>query len=89
MIQAKNISKSFSAKKLFINLNICLEKGNFLIVHGKNGVGKSTLLKTLVGVISSDTGTQDYLYNQTENLSLGYLLEIQIHFSIDYQSWKI
>ena len=73
MIQAKNISKSFSSKKLFFNLNISLEKGSFLIVHGKNGVGKSTLLKTLVGVISSDTGTQDYLYKQPKNLSLGYV----------------
>ena len=69
MIQAKNISKSFSSKKLFFNLNISLKKGSFLIVHGKNGVGKSTLLKTLVGVISSDTGTQDYLYKQHKNLS--------------------
>lgn len=72
MIHAKNISKSFGQKKLFSNLNIYLEKGNFLIIHGRNGVGKSTLLKTLIGVISSDTGTQDYLSNKFETLTLGY-----------------
>ena len=72
MIHAKNISKSFGKKKLFSNLNIYLEKGSFLIVHGRNGVGKSTLLKTLIGVISSDTGTQDYLFNRFETLTLGY-----------------
>lgn len=73
MIHAKNISKSFGSKKLFSNLNINLKKGNFLIIHGRNGVGKSTLLKTLIGVISSDSGTQDYLSNQSRNLSLGYV----------------
>jgi ABC-type multidrug transport system ATPase subunit len=72
MIHAKNISKSFSTKKLFSNLNIYLEKGSFLIVHGRNGIGKSTLLKTLIGVISSDTGTQNYLSNRFETLTLGY-----------------
>lgn len=72
MIQAENISKSFGKKKLFSNLNICLEKGSFLIVYGRNGVGKSTLLKTLIGVISSDTGAQDYLFNRFKTLTLGY-----------------
>jgi len=73
MIHAKNISKSFGSKKLFSDLDINLKKGNFLIIHGRNGVGKSTLLKTLIGVISSDSGTQDYLSNQSRNLSLGYV----------------
>jgi ABC-type multidrug transport system ATPase subunit len=73
MIHAKNISKSFGKQRLFSNLNICLEKGSFLIVHGSNGAGKSTLLKTLIRVISSDTGTQDYLSNLSRDLSLGYV----------------
>ena len=73
MIHAKNISKSFSTIKLFSNLNINLKKGSFLVVHGRNGVGKSTLLKTLIGIISSDTGTQDYLSDRFKNLSIGYV----------------
>lgn len=73
MIHAKNISKSFSKIKLFSNLNINLKKGSFLVVHGRNGVGKSTLLKTLIGIISSDTGTQDYLSDRFKNLSIGYV----------------
>ena len=84
MIHAKNISKSFSTIKLFSNLNINLKKGSFLVVHGRNGVGKSTLLKTLIGIISSDTGTQDYLSDRFKNLSIGYVSGNTNSFLIDY-----
>lgn len=72
MIHAKNISKSFGSKKLFRNLNIFLNNGDFLLIHGKNGIGKSTLLKTLIGTISSDTGAQEYLSRKFTDLSIGY-----------------
>ena len=61
------------AKKLFSDLDIYLTNGNFLVVHGKNGVGKSTLLKTLIGVITSNTGSQDYLSERFKNLCIGYV----------------
>ena len=53
-------------KKLFRNL--LLEVGEKLAVLGTNGVGKSTLLKTLVGDLQPDSGTVKW----SENARIGY-----------------
>ncbi len=52
-------------KKLFRN---ALEVGEKLAVLGTNGVGKSTLLKTLVGDLQPDSGTVKW----SENARIGY-----------------
>lgn len=50
------LSKSFD-QPLIQNLDFIFEAGQKLAVIGGNGVGKSTLMKMLVGVLSPDAGT--------------------------------
>ena len=42
---ASNISKTFQGKCLFNDLSLSLSSGDFMMINGDNGVGKSTLLK--------------------------------------------
>jgi ATPase subunit of ABC transporter with duplicated ATPase domains len=51
-----NVSKAFD-KTLFSKLNFIFEAGQKMAVIGGNGVGKSTLMKMLVGVLEPDAGT--------------------------------
>ena len=44
-------------KKVINNLSFELIKGEKLLILGENGVGKSTLLKLIVGKLTPDTGT--------------------------------
>lgn len=62
------MSKGFDNGPLFKNLRMLLEVGDKLAVLGTNGVGKSTLLKTLVGELQPDTGFAKW----SENANIGY-----------------
>ncbi|MBN4083733.1 ATP-binding cassette domain-containing protein [Mycoplasma sp. CSL10137] len=56
MIEVQNISKIFSDKKLFENVNLKFTEGNTYGIIGANGAGKSTFLKILSGQIEATSG---------------------------------
>ena len=56
MIQANNLSKSFGPQELFTHLSFNLSKGERVGLVGRNGCGKSTLFKMILGEESSDSG---------------------------------
>lgn len=56
MIQAVDISKSFGARVLFEDVTFSLNKGERVGLVGRNGTGKSTLFKILLGTESYDQG---------------------------------
>jgi ATP-binding cassette subfamily F protein uup len=56
ILSAENISKSYSEKTLFHQLTFGIDDNDKIGLIGVNGTGKSTLLKTLVGVESLDEG---------------------------------
>ncbi|MCB9093063.1 MAG: ABC-F family ATP-binding cassette domain-containing protein [Halobacteriovoraceae bacterium] len=57
MIQFHDISKEFSDRLLFSNVNFTLNQGERIGLIGRNGTGKSTLLKIITGELSPDMGT--------------------------------
>ena len=50
MIQIKQLSKSFSTKKVLENVNLTINDGTIMGLVGINGAGKSTLLRLISGV---------------------------------------
>ena len=48
-----------------------VEKGEILGIIGKNGSGKSTMLKALAGIFSPDTGSIDLKNHSVSLLSIG------------------
>ena len=57
MIELTNVSKAYAQKELFSNLNFRLNKGNKIGLVGRNGSGKSTIFKMILGEESSDYGS--------------------------------
>ena len=53
----RDYSKSFGSRTLFRNVNLTLRAGDRVALLGPNGIGKSTLLKCLMGQETPDTGT--------------------------------
>jgi len=56
VLNIKNLSVNIGNKTLFKNLNFVFEPGRKIGVVGKNGVGKTTLLKAIMGLIKPYNG---------------------------------
>lgn len=56
LIEIKDLSKKFKDKEVIKNLDICIHKGDLILIQGINGCGKSTLLKIISGLMSYDSG---------------------------------
>lgn len=56
VIEAKNIKKGFEGRTLINDLSFSLPRNGIVGVIGPNGVGKSTLFKTIVGLEKLDGG---------------------------------
>jgi ABC transport system ATP-binding/permease protein len=55
-LSAESLSKSYNDRWLFKDLTIGISQGDKIALVGENGVGKSTLLKILIGQVQSDSG---------------------------------
>lgn len=76
MIKCEKLSLGYDGKAIVDNLNFEVSDGDYLCVIGENGVGKSTLIKTLLKLIKPISG--EVIYN--ENLlptEIGYLSQQQ------------
>jgi len=76
ILQTQNLNVGYAdnATVLLENINICASLGEFISLIGKNGIGKSTLLKTLIGLqnpISGDVfiGNENLKSISIENLA--------------------
>ncbi|MGZ8201372.1 MAG: ABC-F family ATPase, partial [Methylosarcina sp.] len=67
-LEVEDLSKGFGEAPLFKDLKLMIAVGERVAVIGPNGIGKSTLLRTLVGDLRPDTGVVKW----SENSEVGY-----------------
>ncbi|PKH20904.1 ABC-F family ATPase [Enterobacterales bacterium CwR94] len=67
-LEVEGLTKGFENGPLFSKLGFLLEVGEKLAVLGTNGIGKTTLLKLLVGESEPNAGTVKW----SENAKIGY-----------------
>ena len=48
IIKVKNLSVSYEGKKIIENISFNVEDGDFLVIFGENGSGKSSLIKAML-----------------------------------------
>ena len=51
MIVVENLHKAFGDLKVLTGLNLTIERGETLVILGRSGVGKSVLLKHIIGIL--------------------------------------
>jgi len=67
-LEVEGLSKSYDEKVIFEKLNMQVEVGERVAIIGASGVGKTTLLRTLMGETEKDSGKLRW----SENASMGY-----------------
>ena len=72
IISIKSLHKSFGYLCILKNLNLILESGNFYLLQGSNGEGKSTLLKILATLYTADSGTISWCGQSIQNCLQDY-----------------
>jgi len=70
-LEVKQLSKGYHEGPLFRGLNLMIEAGERVAVIGPNGIGKTTLLRTLVGDLTPDSGAIKW----SENVTIGYFAQ--------------
>lgn len=77
MIEIKNISKHFGRLQVLKNINLTCNKGECIALIGPNGCGKTTLIKSILGMVVPTSG--DILFNG-QNIKNDYLYRNQIGY---------
>ena len=74
MIQLKNVFKAFGDRIVLDGLNLEVRQGETLVIIGRSGVGKSTILKHIAGLLPPDSGKV-----LVEGLEIGALSEKELN----------
>ena len=69
MISIQNLKVEFSARPLFDNINYVINKNDRIALVGKNGAGKSTMLKIIAGLQLPTDG----IVSKPSDITIGYL----------------
>src|SRR5215216_3099255 len=84
LITANSLSKSFGAEGLFANVSFSVAKGARLALVGPNGIGKTTLLRILIGEEEPSSGT----ITRAKSLRIGYLSQ-EADFELQGELWDV
>lgn len=93
LLEVKNISKSFGNTKVLRDVSFSLEKGEVLTIIGSSGGGKTTLLRCLNFLETSDSGSISVngktLFDGSVKLSDSQIRENRLHFGLVFQSFNL
>src|SRR5512140_340931 len=84
LITVNSLSKSFGAADLFAGVSFTVAKGARLALVGPNGIGKTTLLRIIMGQEEPSGGT----VTRTKSLRIGYLSQ-EADFELKGVLWDV
>src|ERR1700720_1287256 len=57
LLELKSVSVGYGHNRVLHNVDLALERGEIVTLLGANGAGKSTLVKSISGLLRTETGT--------------------------------
>ena len=69
MIRIQNLNQQYGGTRILWDLNLDITEGACTCIMGRNGVGKTTLLKCLMGLLPASSGSIEYNGRELTKLS--------------------
>lgn len=85
VLRAENLCKGFGERELIKDLSFSLPPNGIVGIIGPNGVGKTTLFKTIVGLEELDSGTLDI----GETVKVSYVDQNRAGIDPDKTLWEV
>ena len=83
LVKVSQLSKSYGLNEIFKNISLNIPRGGRIAIVGSNGIGKTTLLRILVGLEEPSTG----VVQKSRNLSIGYLPQ-EAYLNGEHTLWE-
>ena len=75
MIEVKNVVKRYKRTKALDNISFNIHEGKITCILGTNGVGKSTILKAISGLVKLDKGERLLVGEAISNIIMKKLMK--------------
>lgn len=85
MIKVENIYKSFGGEVVLDNISVIFEEGKTNLIIGKSGSGKTVLMKSIVGLLTVDSGKIFYHDRDFVAMSLRQKQELRKEMGMLFQ----
>lgn len=85
VLVVRDVHKAFGAQHVLNGVNLTVARGETLTVLGRSGMGKSVLLKLIIGLDAPDSGSIRILGREIAGLGLDGMNELRIHMGFLFQ----
>ncbi|MFO0981769.1 MAG: ATP-binding cassette domain-containing protein [Planctomycetota bacterium] len=86
MIRLEGVYKSFGTKRVLIDMNLHVQRGETFVILGPSGIGKSVTLKHIVGLVKPDRGSVVVAGVDVTTASAEQLYEVRSKIGYLFQS---
>jgi ABC-2 type transport system ATP-binding protein len=76
MLKVENLSKNFGNKLVLKQINYQIEEGKVNVLLGKNGCGKTTLIKMMLNILTPSAGTIKYRGKELKHIGQTYYHQV-------------
>jgi phospholipid/cholesterol/gamma-HCH transport system ATP-binding protein len=86
MIDYKNISITLGGRQILKDISLSIEPGEIFCIIGRSGVGKSVMIKQLVGLLKPDSGSILFEGEDVTKMSEKELIRLRLRCGMVFQT---